>query len=288
MKRLKRFFGSVPFLVFVFLVFLGVYLYPYIADRWNAYRASKLIDEYRAQMSVPEAVDKYADEYAKAVAYNEALAARGGAVVAKQGASDKEYESILDVNGEGMMGYIEIPRLQVEIPIYHYSTEDILSEGVGHVYGSSFPVGGENTRCLLTGHRGLPESKLFTDLDKVETGDKFYIHVLGHDLAYEVYDISTVLPREVDMLVVEKGEDLVTLVTCTPYGTNTHRLLVTGKRCAYDVAQKEEEYAAGRVEQTQEKFNPRNAMVAGLIVFVVILCVSAVMDKRKGKKKRHE
>lgn len=129
-----------------------------------------------------------------------------------------------------MMGYVDIPSIGVSLPIYHYTTDDVLSKGVGHLYGTSLPVGGENTHSVITGHRGLPSSKLFTDLDKVKVGDVFSIYVLGEELDYQVDQIDIVLPDEISSLSIEPGKDLVTLVTCTPYGVNTHRLLVRGHR----------------------------------------------------------
>ena len=129
-----------------------------------------------------------------------------------------------------MMGYVDIPSIGVSLPIYHYTTDEVLAKGVGHLYGASLPVGGENTHSVITGHRGLPSSKLFTDLDKVKVGDTFSLYVLGEELDYQVDEIDIVLPDEISSLSIVPGEDLVTLVTCTPYGVNTHRLLLRGHR----------------------------------------------------------
>ena len=288
----KKKFNSIPLLVLAFFVFLGIYLYPFISDRWNAYRNSQLIAEYQQTVIDDNLSDdkNISDrEYEKAKEYNKNLANTTDKVITKtEKDKDPEYESILDRNGDGMMGFIEIPKLQMQAPIYHYSTEDIIGHGIGHIYGSSFPVGGSNTHSVLTGHRGLPYSKLFTDLDQVEVGDKFYIHVEDHDLAYEVYDIRTVLPKEVDSLLIKQGEDLVTLVTCTPYGVNSHRLLVTGKRCKYDVEVKQKEDEEGKALQIENKINPQNAMVIGLIVFVSVILGSMAVSKRKSAKQKKE
>ena len=143
---------------------------------------------------------------------------------------DKEYESLLSVLDDGMMGYVEIPAIHVNVPIYHYTSEEVLAKGVGHLYGTSLPVGGENTHSVITGHTGLMDAMIFTDLDKVQKGEYFEIHVLNETIYYEVDEIQVVLPDELNYLSIEEGEDLVTLVTCTPYGVNSHRLLVRGHR----------------------------------------------------------
>lgn len=145
-------------------------------------------------------------------------------------ADDPEYESLLDVSSDGMMGTIDIDKIDVHLPIYHYTTDDVLSKGIGHLYGSSLPVGGTNSHAVLTGHRGLPSMMLFTDLDQLESGDTFVINILGQKLTYQVFRIDVVLPEEINDLAIQEGQDLVSLVTCTPYGVNTHRLIVTGER----------------------------------------------------------
>ena len=282
----KKKFNSTPFLVIAFFIFLGIYLYPYVSDRWNAYRNKQLIVEYQQMVEISDEdhIDKYDEEYEKAVEYNKELAEMTNKVITKTDEeTDAVYEGLLNTNGEGMMGFCEVPKLQLEAPIYHYSTDDILDKGIGHIYGSSLPIGTEGSHSVLSGHRGLPFSKLFTDLDLMEAGDKFYIHVLGHDLAYEVFDIKVVLPDEVDSLVIEPGEDLVTLVTCTPYGVNTHRLLVTGKRCEYDVEIKQEENEKGKTLQREKKITPQNVTVLGLVVFVAVMLISMIISKKKKK-----
>ena len=187
------------------------------------------------------------------------------------------------------MGYIEIPKIQVSVPVYHYSTDDILDRGVGHIHGSSLPVGGNGTHSVLTGHRGLPESKLFTDIDQVAVGDKFYLHMLTRHLAYQVIDVRVVLPHEVSSLVIEKERDLVTLVTCTPYGVNTHRLLVTGKRVPYDIEDVKEDAKEGQTFAIQSKMTPLNAMVLGFVSVLLIVLVSILISYVRGRKgSRHE
>lgn len=175
-------------------------------------------------------------EYDDAIEYNDMLYQTNGAIVDNMDTgilSDDHYNSLLN-QSNGIMGSIEIPKINVSLPIYHGTSDEVLSTGIGHWQGTSLPVGGENTRSVLTGHRGLPGSKLFTRLDEMEKGDLFFIKVLEKTLAYKVKDIQTILPDELDALQIEEGEDLVSLVTCTPYGINTHRLVVTGERVAYE------------------------------------------------------
>ena len=147
---------------------------------------------------------------------------------------DASYASLLDTTGTGVMGSLDIPKIGVELPIYHGTSEEVLSKGIGHLQGSSLPVGGESTHSILTGHRGLPQSKLLTRLDEMEKGDYFFFHVLNETLAYQVTEIQVVKPEEVSILKIQEGQDLASIITCTPYGLNTHRLIVTGKRVPYE------------------------------------------------------
>lgn len=280
-KKQKKKFNSIPLLVIAFFAFLILYLYPFIADKWNAYVNKQLIVEYQNQVQSVDAVDKYEKEYEAAVAYNKEIAESSTKLITSvETQKSEEYENLLNMGSDGMMGYIEIPRLNIEVPIYHYSDDAVLEKGIGHVHGSSLPVGGENTHSILTGHRGLPSSKLFTDLDKMEVGDKFYIHILGKDLAYDVISVNVVLPAKTDSLVIEDGKDLITLVTCTPYGVNTHRLLVTGSRIPYDIDEKEIEKEKGQELQVKQTITPENMLVFGLVMFVLVLVMSMVTGRK--------
>lgn len=205
---------------------VALLLYPIFANLYNEKVMEALIVDYDEMVSIADE-DVLAEEYQKAAEYN-------------SGSSEYSYDDVLWLSESGMMGYIEIPSIDVCLPIYHYTDDESLKEGVGHIETSSLPVGGASTHCLLAGHRGLPGSKLFTDLDQVEIGDVFYLHVAGQTLAYEVTSIEVVLPDETEGLGITAGEDLCTLVTCTPYGINSHRLLVTGTRTEY-VEEEEEE-----------------------------------------------
>lgn len=182
-------------------------------------------------------LQKIMDEAGK---YNDMLYQTGGAIVDNSDTdilSDASYQKQLNISGNGTMGSLDIPKINVELPIYHGTDDTALSNGIGHLQGTSLPIGGENTHAVLTGHRGLPSSKLLIRLDEMEKGDLFFIRISDETLAYKVYKIQVVEPEDVSSLQIEAGKDLVTLVTCTPYGINTHRLLVTGKRVEYKKAQ---------------------------------------------------
>jgi len=208
----------------------GVMLYPTVSDQINSFRQTKAIAAYHTELSQASDV-KLQSIMAEAQHYNQELQSVGGGVAAAGSeVLHAEYNDTLKLDVSDVMGYIEIPKINVYLPIFHGTDQSTLAAGVGHLEGTSLPVGGENTHAALSGHRGLPTAKLFTNLDKLETGDIFMIHVLNQTLYYEVESIDTVLPDQVDELSIEPGKDLVTLITCTPYGVNTHRLLVTGSR----------------------------------------------------------
>ena len=192
------------------------------------------------------------------------------------------YNNLLKIDDTGMMGYIDIPKLDVVLPVYHGTSEKVLQSGVGHLKNTSLPVGGESCHAVLSGHRGLANAKIFTDLNKMEVGDVFYIKVLHHTFAYQVDQILTVLPSDTDSLQIEKGKDYVTLVTCTPYAVNTHRLLVRGTRIPYEEAQKIDEEVG---LQCTIPFN-LILLIAGIVAFIIIW-VSIKLHKRR-KEKKHE
>lgn len=254
-------------------------IYPVLAQKWNEQRDRELISEY--DRTVVQNKDAYADELKKAQEYNEHRLSAGRNIVTDALYDpDPEYESMLDVSANGMMGWVEIPSIDVEESIYHYTTDTVLGMGVGHIHGSSLPVGGDSTHTVITGHRGLPNQRIFTDLDRVRAGDRFYLHVLGHTLAYEVCDIRTVLPTDVGSLMIEDGKDLATLVTCTPYGVNTHRLLVTGKRVPY-----EEESPDGiHAEKYTKVIDYSVYVLGGFILFFIIMTVIFVIAKHRKEK----
>lgn len=216
------------------LVGIGMMLYPSVSDWWNSMHQSRAIATYQQAVS-DNSADANQRMWDEAVAYNQSLPRDGGRFTL----TDEErarYERTLDVTGTGIMGYVEIPKISVSLPIYHGTDDTVLQIAVGHIPGSSLPVGGEGTHCVVSGHRGLPSARLFTDIDQLREGDVFMLHVLGKTLTYQVDQIRVVLPDELDDLAIDDGLDLCTLVTCTPYGVNTHRLLVRGHRVPNQVA----------------------------------------------------
>lgn len=215
-------------ILLVLFVGLSLLLYPSVSNYWNSLHSSRAISGYQEAVSRLD-TDKIEQMLQEAHAYNKKLFDDGYTLVLPEPRKES-YFKLLDVTGTGIMGYIEIKKLGVYLPIYHGTSESVLQSAVGHIEGSFLPVGGENTHTVLSGHRGLPSAKLFTDLDKMLIGDVFTLRILNDVLTYEVDQILTVLPQELDALNVVKGEDLCTLITCTPYGINTHRLLVRGHR----------------------------------------------------------
>ena len=222
----------------IFLAGLSLLLYPFVANQWNNYRQKQLISGYEQVVSEKEAAEgiDYDAERKKAEEYNEALlpcVLPDSFALAESSGVDPVYMNTLNIAGDEMMGSVEIPKINIKIPIYHTTEEEVLNKGAGHLEGSSLPVGGANTHAVISAHRGLPSASLFTDLDQLKEGDHFLIHVLNETLCYEVDKISVVKPEDTTALAVEDGQDLVTLLTCTPYGVNTERLLVRGHRVPY-------------------------------------------------------
>ena len=226
----------------LFLAGLSVLLYPSVSDYINEKNSSRAISNYDTVIEQMEEED-YTKEWEAALAYNKYLAEFSNlsvAAVVEEEREDSLYTNLLNATGTGIMGSIKIPSVKINLPIYHGTDEAVLQIAAGHYIGSSLPIGGESTHAILTGHRGLPSAKLFTDLDRLETGDIFYIKVLGEILEYQIDQIEIVLPEEVEGLSIVPGEDYVTLVTCTPYGINSHRMLIRGARIPYDGKYEEE------------------------------------------------
>lgn len=227
MKWVKKNISTIV-LVLIFFVGLSLLLYPTISDYWNSFHQSRAIATYAEAVAEMDDED-YEKMWQEAVAYNQELSNRAGRWILTE-EEEKEYNQILNVGGTGIMGYIEIPEIKVALPIYHGTDEGVLQIAVGHIAGSSLPVGGTGTHSVISGHRGLPSAKLFTNLDELEEGDVFMLRVLDETLTYEVDKISIVEPDDLTGLEIEADQDLCTLVTCTPYGVNSHRLLVRGHR----------------------------------------------------------
>lgn len=270
----------------VLVVAFAVLLYPTVSSYVNEKNGSKVVSNYDAE-SVRLSNAEKEKMLEDARAYNKEMLSNIDLIDPfSQGEKslDARYESLLNIDGSGMMGYIRIPKIKVEIPIYHGTSESVLQAGVGHFWGTSLPVGGESTHTVLTGHRGLPTKTLFTNMDKLVKGDVFYIKILDETLAYKVDQILTVLPEETEALSIVPGQDYATLVTCTPYAINTHRLLVRGHRIPYEEAVKIEKNTSTGIELS---FTTKVLIVTLGIIFIglVIVMLYSLYDKRRRKKK---
>jgi len=279
--RLISVFSLIGFLVCTVLL-----LYPVISDRWNRYHDMQLINEYIETIEKDDN-EYYQNEMNKARMYNEQLYYEGRNIITDaEYDPDAYYETLLNITGNGIMCYIEIPKIGVVEPIYHYSTEVTLGEGVGHIHGSSLPTGDTNTHSVLTGHRGLPNQKFFSDLDRLKKGDCFYLHIMGNTLAYKVYETCIISPTDVSGLMIEEGRDLVTLVTCEPYGINTHRLLVKGERIDFDNTNVKNGLVT--TEKHVTVVDPGTWVFIGFIVFIVLFVLAMVIRKIIIHRKKHE
>ena len=262
-------------LILVLLAGLSLLLYPSFADWWNSRVQSKAIASYTAQISVMDE-DTYRDYWDSAIAYNKSLLNRTNTFVLTE-EQTALYDSQLNFSADGIMGYIEIPMIEVYLPVYHGTSEQVLQVAVGHLEWTSLPTGGESTHCVLSGHRGLPSAKLFTDLDQMQLGDLFMLHVLDETLTYEVDQILIVEPDDTDALLVEEGKDLCTLVTCTPYGVNTHRLLVRGHR-----VDNLKETVVHRVTADAIQIEPLIvAPIVAIPLLIIMLFLMPVLDRGK-------
>lgn len=263
-------------LIAVFLIGLSLLLYPSVSDWWNSFHQSRAIANYDQTVANMDN-NEYEHLWQDAVDYNAALAEKNG-LFALTESEKARYESLLNVSGIGIMGYIEIPGIKCELPIYHGTSEGVLQVGVGHIEASSLPTGGESTHCVLSGHRGLPSAKLFTDLDKLITGDLFVLRVLDETLTYEVDQVLIVEPQEVNALNVEEGKDLCTLVTCTPYGINSHRLLVRGHRV-------ENQELVSTVRVTADAIQIEPVIVAPMVAVPMLLVLLVWLMVRTRKRR---
>ena len=268
----KRILTLLPTLTL--LAGLGLLLYPSVSNWWNSMHQSRAIASYSQAVDSMETA-KYQQILDGARSYNQTLFAAGQQWDLNEEAL-ANYEATLNISGSGIMGYIEIPSINVSLPIYHGTGESVLQTAVGHIPGSSLPVGGENTHAVLSGHRGLPSARLFTHLDQLQTGDLFMIHVLDKTLTYEVDQILTVEPSDSDALCIEPGQDLVTLVTCTPYGINTHRLLVRGHR----VENQHSETVSPEAPAAAQN-DPQVGPLLIAAVVIVLLLLLLLLPKRK-------
>ena len=275
MKKKSSFVTAI--LIAAFFIGALLLLYPTISDFWNSFHQSRAIASYAEQVADLDE-NAYDRLWEDARIYNKTLGDRMNRFVMAE-EQKKAYAALLNIADNGVMGYIEIPKVRCNLPIYHGTDEAVLQVAIGHVPGSSLPVGGESTHCVLSGHRGLPSAKLFTNLDELGTGDVFMLRVLDETLTYEVDQIRTVLPNELGDLAIVEGEDYCTLVTCTPYGINSHRLLVRGHRV-------ENHAGASTIRVTADAMQIEPLQVAPLVaapILVVMLVVVLIPHRTKGK-----
>lgn len=282
----------------IFLIGFGILIYPTVSNLWNNYRQSKLITSYEQVVKEMEAEDFY-EEWVKAESFNVKLQ-KNNIYVDAFGAEetdmkDTEYWQVLNVGNDGVMGYLSIPKINVKLTIYHGTEEAALQTGVGHLNGSKLPIGGESTHSVLAAHRGLPSAKLFTDIDQLKRGDMFYIYVLDQVFAYQVDQIRDMVDKDdsaalESALSIEEGKDYVTLFTCTPYGVNSHRLLVRGTRVPYEGEEQVEAVVPeSMLKSLQEKslFKLMVGLSCGLVVLWIIKFVIRLCYRRRRKKREN-
>ena len=290
---------KIPGILFgiLFLIGFGILIYPTAADQWNTYRQSRLISSYEAAVEKMEPED-FSLQWEKARAFNDSFSINNiyGDIFGseEQELTDTAYWQVLNVGGDGVMGYLSIPKIHVRLSIYHGAEEEVLQTGVGHLNGTKLPIGGESTHSVLAAHRGLPSARLFTDVDQLQEGDKFYIHVLDEVLAYQVDQILDMVDKDDHetleaALQTEEGKDYVTLFTCTPYGVNSHRLLVRGVRVPYNGEEDVEPTAAESMLQSIQDYYMLYLILGLAVTFLVILLLRFLMKpKRQGKEKKQE
>ena len=278
----------------LFLIGFGILIYPTVSNQWNTYRQNQLISSYDNTIQDMEPED-FTSEWEKAKAFNDTIQQNNlyGDVFGEDenDIKDTEYWKILNVADDGVMGYLSIPKINIKLAIYHGTGDDELQTGVGHLNGTKLPIGGESTHSVLAAHRGLPSAKLFTDIDQLKVGDKFYIHVLDEVLDYEVDRIVTVLPSEIEYLKIEPEGDYVTLLTCVPYGVNTHRLLVRGHRVEVEHSFSTEAHPSQKEVVAKSTWQEKywQGILVGLGIFlggVLIFILSRWVMKRISRKNR--
>ena len=269
--------GTTVILLIVLIAGLSLLLYPTFSDWWNSMHQSRAVASYVEQVAKIDE-EQYVHLWQEAWDYNKSLTDRPNDYVLTE-EQKAQYNQILDIGGLGIMGYIEVPAIGVTLPVYHGTDEAVLQIAVGHLEWTSLPVGGESSHCVISGHRGLPSARLFTDLDKLVEGDLFIFRVLDEILTYEVDQILIVEPHEVDALEIQKGEDLCTLITCTPYGVNSHRLLVRGHR-----VENQEEAQTIRVTADAMQIEP--IIVAPILAIPMLLVLLIILLIPKSRKRR--
>lgn len=279
----------------IFLIGFGIFAYPAVSDQWNAYRQNRLISSYDEVVAQMEEAD-YSREWEAAKAFNDTLQVNDFYEDAfgdtDTDLEDSEYWKVLNAGGNGVMGYMTIPKISVKLAIYHGTADDVLQTGIGHLDGTKLPIGGEGSHSVLAAHRGLPSAKLFTDLDQMEPGDQFYIHILDETFAYQVDQILPMIDKDdlealTSAMQVVPGEDYVTLLTCTPYGVNSHRLLVRGTRVEYTgEAEPEAETPAESMVQAVQSYYMLYLILTMAVAMLLGSFIMAVRGIRRRKKAR--
>lgn len=278
----------------MFLLGFAILIYPTVSNQWNTYRQNQLISSYE-ELIGKMAEEDFTKEWEKANAFNDTIIHNNifGDVFGENGDDIKntEYWQILNVGNDGVMGYVSIPKINVKLSIYHGTADDVLQTGIGHLNGTKLPIGGESTHSVLAAHRGLPSARLFTDIDQLERGDMFYVHVLDETLAYQVDQILDMVDKDDSetlqkALQIEVGQDYVTLFTCTPYGVNSHRLLVRGTRVPYNGEEEIESTAAESMLKSIQNYY-MIYLILGLSVTLLVILLMRFLIK-PGKKKHKE
>ena len=289
---MKRKIANILFGI-LFLIGFGILIYPTVSDQWNTYRQNQLISSYESQVSDLTEED-FTDEWKKAEAFNSNLTQNNlyGDVFGEDEKDIRttEYWKVLNVAGDGVMGYLSIPKINIKLAVYHGTADDVLQTGVGHLNGTKLPIGGERTHSVLAAHRGLPSARLFTDIDQMKKGDMFYIHVLDEILAYQVDEILDMVDKDdretLDKaLQIEQGKDQVTLFTCTPYGVNSHRLLVRGTRVPYNGEEEVETTVVDSMLKSVQNYYMLY-LILGLSVTLLIILLMRYLFKRKSRNRK--
>lgn len=289
---MKRKIANILFGI-LFLIGFGILIYPTVSDQWNTYRQNQLISSYESQVSDLTEED-FTDEWKKAEAFNSNLTQNNlyGDVFGEDEKDIRttEYWKVLNVAGDGVMGYLSIPKINIKLAVYHGTADDVLQTGIGHLNGTKLPIGGESTHSVLAAHRGLPSARLFTDIDQMKKGDMFYIHVLDETLAYQVDEILDMVDKDdretLDkVLQIQQGKDQVTLFTCTPYGVNSHRLLVRGTRVPYNGEEEMETSAVDSMLKSVQNYYMLY-LILGLSVTLLIILLMRFMFKVKDRKRK--
>ena len=276
--------SKLPVILFilVFVTGLGIMFYPTVCNLINHSRHKYVINQYdtevdQASLDLKKEMLSSAQEYNKIIDGSSIRDVFSTDKVSK----DSSYDNLLSITDDGLMGYLSIPKINVKLPIYHGTNDDVLEKGVGHLKGSSLPVGGVGTHSILAAHRGLPSSKLFSDLDKIVVGDKFYISILDEILVYKVDNVAVVLPSELGLLDLDKSKDYVTLVTCTPYGVNTHRILVRGTRIEENISDVKEELDRDELIYLSQDDKVLFGTIFGILLVIIILVFISLRKKHE-------